>query len=95
MPLKCNVQVLLNKLKIKRKKNCEIIFESMRSIHFLTKNRIPHSTTYKELIELQVLATHCLKSILVKVHLMLITHKDSVLGCRLKRLIFGSKESFV
>ena len=27
----------------------------MRSIHFLAKNRIPQSTTYKELIELQVL----------------------------------------
>ena len=26
----------------------------MRSIYFLAKNRIPHSTTYKELIELQV-----------------------------------------
>ena len=40
----------------KKKKNREIILKLMRSIlYFLTKNCIPHSTTYKELIELQVL----------------------------------------
>ena len=39
-----------------KKKNREIILKSMRPIYFLAKNRIPHSTTYKELIiELQVL----------------------------------------
>ena len=38
-----------------KKKNREIILKLMRSIYFLAKNRIPHSTTYKELIELQVL----------------------------------------
>ena len=37
-----------------KKKNCEIILKMMRSIYFLAKNRIPHLTTYKELIELQV-----------------------------------------
>ena len=36
-----------------KKKNREII-RLMRSIYFLSKNHIPHSTTYKELIELQV-----------------------------------------
>ncbi len=36
-----------------KKKNREIILKLMRSIYFLAKNRIPHSTTYKELIELQ------------------------------------------
>ena len=36
------------------KKNREIILILMRSIYFLAKNRIPHSTTYKELIEFQV-----------------------------------------
>ena len=39
----------------KRKKNCVIILKLMRSLNFTAKNRIPHSTTYKELIELQVL----------------------------------------
>ena len=38
-----------------KKKNCEIILKLMRSIYFLAKNRIPHSTTYMELIELHVL----------------------------------------
>ena len=37
-----------------KKKNREIIFKLMRSIYFLAKNHIPHSTTYKE-IEPQVL----------------------------------------
>ena len=37
-----------------KKKNLEIILKLMRFIYFLAKNRIPHSTTYKELIELQV-----------------------------------------
>ena len=37
-----------------KKKNREIILKLMRSIYFLAKNRIPHSTTYKEFIELQV-----------------------------------------
>ena len=60
-----------------KKKNREIILKFMRSIYLLANNLIPHSTTYKELIELQVLATNCLKSILVK----LSTHQDSVLGC--------------
>ena len=38
-----------------KKKNREIILKLLRSIYFLARNRIPHSTTYKELIELQVL----------------------------------------
>ena len=38
-----------------RKKNREIILKLMRSTYFLVKNCIPHSTVYKELIELQVL----------------------------------------
>ena len=37
------------------KKNCEIILKLMRSIYFLAKNHIPHSTTSKVLIELHVL----------------------------------------
>ena len=37
-----------------KKKNREIILKLMRSIYFLAKNHIPHPTTYKELIELQV-----------------------------------------
>ena len=52
--LKYNVQVLLNKLE--QKKNIsEIILKLIRYINFLVKNRIPHSTTYRELVELQVL----------------------------------------
>ena len=35
-----------------KKKNREIIHKLIRSIYFLAKNHIPHSTTYKELIEL-------------------------------------------
>ena len=31
------------------------ILKLLRSIHFLAKNRIPQSTTYKDFIELQVL----------------------------------------
>ena len=65
----------------KKKKNREIILKLMRSIYFLAKNHIPHSTTYKELIEFLVLNGDELKSILVKGHLMLSTHHDSVLGC--------------
>ena len=62
------------------KKNCEIIM--MRSIYFLAKNCIPHSTTYKELLNSKcIMATNCLKNILVKGHLMLSIHQDSVLGC--------------
>ena len=37
-----------------KKKNREIILKLMRSIHFLAKNCITLSTTYKELIELRV-----------------------------------------
>ena len=64
-----------------KKMNCEIILKLMKSKYFLAKNRVPHSTTYKE-VELQVLmATNLLKSILVKGQVMLSTHQDSVLGC--------------
>ena len=38
-----------------KKKNPEIILKLMRSIYFLARNHIPHSTTYKEFIEVQVL----------------------------------------
>ena len=42
-----------------KKKNRDIIL--MRPIYFLAKNRIPHSTTYKDLIELQGLNGNELK----------------------------------
>ena len=65
-----------------KENNCEIILKLMRSIYFLTKNHITHSTTYKELIELQVLnGDELLEKYLMKGHLMLSTHQDSVLGC--------------
>ena len=38
-----------------KKKNHEIILKLTRFIYFLAKNHIPPSTTYKELIEFQVL----------------------------------------
>ena len=38
-----------------KKKNHEIILKLMCSIYFWANNHIPHSTTYKELIELHVL----------------------------------------
>ena len=38
-----------------KKNNCAIILKLMRSTYFLAKNCIPHSTTYQELIELQML----------------------------------------
>ena len=60
-----------------KKKNREIILKLMIYMYFLYSTLL---TTYKELIELQVLATNCLKSILVKGHLMLSSHQ-SVLGC--------------
>ena len=44
---------LLNKLKSKREKNREIVLKLMRSVYFVAKNHIAHSTTYKESIELQ------------------------------------------
>ena len=54
----------------------------IRSIYFMAKNSIHHSTTYKEFIELQVLnGDELLESILVKGHLMLRIHQDSVLEC--------------
>ena len=48
-----------------KKKNREIILKLMRSMYFLAKNRIPDTSTYKELIELHVLAINCMKNILV------------------------------
>ena len=63
------------------KKNCEINL-LIRSIYFMAKNRIHHSTTYKEVIELQVLnGDELLESILVKGHLMLSIYQDSFLWC--------------
>ena len=62
-----------------KKKNREIILKLTRSIYFLAKNRILHSTTYKELIEL--LGNELLEKHLSEEHLMLSTHQDSVLGC--------------
>ena len=63
------------------KNNREIFLKLMRSIYFLAKNHIPHSTTYKELIELQVLnGDKLLEKHLNEGHLMLDTQQDSVLG---------------
>ena len=65
-----------------KKKDHEIILKLMRSINFLVWNCIPHSNTYKELIELQMFnGGELLEKHLVKGHLMLSTHQDSVLGC--------------
>ena len=53
MSLMPNVQVLLNKLKSKRKRIVRLFIDEIHN--FLAKNHIPHSTTFKELIELQEL----------------------------------------
>ena len=63
----------------------------MRSIYFWAKNRIYHSTTYKELIELQEFnATNCLKNILVKDQRLLI---ESIYIWIKRRLICSLQES--
>ena len=77
-----------------KKKNCEIILKMMRAIHFLAKNRIPHLTTYKELIELQVLNGDKL----LKKHLNERPSNAQYISrfsarVLMKRSIFGSKES--
>ena len=38
----------------KRQKNRHVLLKLLRSVYFLVKNRIPHSTTYRQLVELQV-----------------------------------------
>ena len=38
----------------RKEKNCQVLLKLLRSVYFLVKNRIPHSTTYRELVELQV-----------------------------------------
>lgn len=38
----------------KRKNNRAVLVKLLRSIYFLVKNRIPHTTTFSQLIELQV-----------------------------------------
>ena len=65
-----------------KKKNLKIILKLMRSIYFLAKNRIPHLTTYKELIKFQVLN----EDELLEKHFSeelsnASTYQDSVLGC--------------
>ena len=83
--------MLLNKLESKRKRIVRLL---MRSTYFLAKNHIPHSTTYKELIELQVLnGDELLEKHLSEGPSNGLKNQDSVLECCLKRLIFGSKES--
>ena len=46
-----------------KKKKRDIFLKLMRPIYFMAKNRIPHSTTYKDLIELQRLNGNELKYI--------------------------------
>ena len=48
------MQCVAKQAEEQKKKNREIILKLMRSIYFLAKNCLPHSTTYKKLIELQV-----------------------------------------
>ena len=38
----------------RRQKNREVLLKLLRSVYFLVKNRIPHTTTYSQLVELQV-----------------------------------------
>ena len=39
----------------RKEKNSDILLKLLRSIYFLVKNRIPHSTTYSELVQLEVM----------------------------------------
>ena len=39
----------------RKEKNRDILLKLLRSIYFLVKNRIPHSTTFSELVQLQVM----------------------------------------
>ena len=36
----------------RRRRNCDVLLNLLRSAYFLGKNRIPHSTTYTQLVEL-------------------------------------------
>ena len=58
-------------------------FFLIEEIHvFLVKNRIPYSTTFKELIELQLLnGVKLLEKHLMKGNLMLSAQEDSILVC--------------
>ena len=38
----------------RRQRNRDILLKLLRSAYFLVKNRIPHSTSYSQLVELQV-----------------------------------------
>ncbi len=38
----------------RRQRNRDVLLKLLRSVYFLAKNRIPHSTTYSQLVELQV-----------------------------------------
>ena len=38
----------------RKEKNRQVLLKLLRSVYFLVKNWIPHSTTYRELVELQV-----------------------------------------
>ena len=47
----------------KKKKNCEILLKLLRSVYFLVKNRIPHSTMYSNVLSYRLLmVTYCLNS---------------------------------
>ncbi len=37
-----------------KRKNCELIKQLIRSVYFLVRNRIPHTTTFESLIALQI-----------------------------------------
>ncbi len=39
----------------KKEKNRSILLKLFRSVYFLVKNRIPHSNTYSELVQLQIM----------------------------------------
>ena len=38
----------------RRQRNNDVLLKLLRSVYFLVKNRIPHTTTYTQLVELQV-----------------------------------------
>ena len=45
---------LVKQAEKQRQQNRSVLLKLLRSIYFLTKNRIPHTTTFEELVQLQI-----------------------------------------
>ena len=64
-----------------KKQNYEILLKLLRSVYFLVKNRIPHSTMYSNVIELQIAnGDILLEQHIKKNHLTLSTHQNYLMN---------------